>query len=34
VREHLLEPVCRQLLDQAAELGGPGVGLYLSPDAR
>jgi hypothetical protein len=34
VLEHLLEPVGRQLVDQAAELGRPGVGLYLSPDAR
>ena len=34
VREHLLEPVGRKLVDQAAELGRPGVGLYLSPDAR
>jgi len=34
MREYLLEPVGRQLVDQAAELGRPGVGLYLSPDAR
>ena len=34
VGEHLLEPVGRQLRDQAAELVRPGVGLGLSPDAR
>jgi hypothetical protein len=34
VRENLLEPVCRQLCDQAAELGRPDVGLDVSPDAR
>jgi hypothetical protein len=32
--EDVLEPVGRELVDQAAELGRPGVGLYLSPGAR
>jgi hypothetical protein len=34
MREDLLEPVSRQLCDQAAELGRPDVGFYVSPDAR
>ncbi len=34
VREDLLEPVGGQVLYEAAELGRPGVGLDLSPDAR
>ena len=34
MRENHLRPVGGQLRDQAAELGRPDVGLYLSPDAR
>ena len=34
MREHLLEPVFRQLPDQSAELVRPGVSTSLSPGAR
>jgi hypothetical protein len=34
VGEDLLEPARRQLPDQAAELGRPGVRRAFSPDAR